>query len=194
MKAIILMGIKHSGKSTQGKLLAQKYNIPFYDTDDIMEKLTGKTPRKILSTEGENAFIRAEKKACDFIAQEITKCKKIQTKEYSAVIATGGGICNNKDALAVLHEIGIFVFLFTEEKIASDRIVREAKVSEDGSISNLPAYIAKKNPHSITEVRDLFHSFYIERIKIYSSISDFTVQMIDAPKQENLERIDCAIN
>ena len=194
MKAIVLMGIKHCGKSTQGKLLAKKYNVPFYDTDEIMLKQTGKTPREILTVLGNDAFLNAEKKACEFISTEIASSKKIQTKEISAVIATGGGICCNSEALAILKKFSTFVFLFAEECLASERIVREAKISSDGTITDLPAYIAKKSPHSISEVQAIFHSFYVERYSLYSSLADITVQVMDSSKKDNLERIDSAIS
>ena len=39
--AIILIGIKHSGKSTQGKLLAKKSDRIFIDLDDVITELSG---------------------------------------------------------------------------------------------------------------------------------------------------------
>ena len=36
MKSIILMGIKHCGKSTQGRLLGGMLSLPFMDTDDVI--------------------------------------------------------------------------------------------------------------------------------------------------------------
>ena len=47
MASIILMGIKHCGKSTQAALISKKLNMPKYDTDDVVEKLSGKTPREL---------------------------------------------------------------------------------------------------------------------------------------------------
>ena len=35
-KSIILIGIKHSGKSTQGKELAKHFGTSFFDTDDVI--------------------------------------------------------------------------------------------------------------------------------------------------------------
>ena len=32
--SIVLMGCKHCGKSTQGKLLAEKLGVSFFDTDE----------------------------------------------------------------------------------------------------------------------------------------------------------------
>ena len=39
-KSIILVGIKHCGKSTQGKALSKKLSFDFYDTDSVIEELT----------------------------------------------------------------------------------------------------------------------------------------------------------
>ena len=66
----ILTGIKHCGKSTQGKILSENLNIPFYDTDDVIEEMTGLTARQIFSEKGEGAFKNAEAEACKFILEK----------------------------------------------------------------------------------------------------------------------------
>ena len=65
------MGIKHCGKSTQGKILAKKMGAQFYDTDDVITEQTGKTPRQIYTESGEEGFKTAEKNACQFVAEKI---------------------------------------------------------------------------------------------------------------------------
>lgn len=185
MGCIILMGIKHCGKSTQGRLLSERMKVPFFDTDKIIEDQMGMSAREIYTKLGEMAFKNAETQACQHIVD--LGCS-------DAVIATGGGICNNKPAIDVLRPLGTFVFLVAPEKIAADRIVREAVVQQDGKLANLPAYIAKKNPRDLNDVRAIFHDFYEERIKIYSDIADVNVVMDNAPKSENMERILSVIN
>lgn len=183
MKSIILMGIKHCGKSTQAKLVAKELKMPVFDTDSLIEESTGFSPREIFSLKGEGAFKEAELEACRFLKE------KLLSEKTNAVIATGGGICNNELAVRILKSIGTCVFLQADEKIASNRIVNEAVVCDDGTIKNLPAYIAKKNPCSLNEVREIFHLFYEERVKIYSDIADVKVVMKDAPKWVNTRQI-----
>ena len=154
MSSIILLGIKHCGKSTQGKLLAKHFDCPFFDTDDEVTVLTGKNPRQIYTEQGKEAFLEAEKQACEKLADKLSSINK-------AVIATGGGICNNPAALEVLHKLGTFVFLNADEKTAANRIVWEIKYDSDGAMKNLPAYIANKNPANVKDVRAIFHDFYI---------------------------------
>ena len=148
MKSIILMGIKHCGKSTQARLLGKEFKMPVYDTDNLIEDETGLSPRELYTQKGELAFKDAETVACVHLKEKLSETNS------DAVIATGGGICNNPDALDVLKSIGTCIFLKADEKIAVERILKEAVVSEDGSIRNLPAYIAKKNPCSLDEVRE----------------------------------------
>lgn len=187
MSSVILMGIKHCGKSTQGKILSEKLGLPFFDTDDEIENMTGMTPREIYNEGGQEAFLLAETAACTELVSKIKKSGK------DAVIATGGGICNNKPALYSLHSIGKFIFLNSEEKVACDRIVREIKKDENGVMFNLPSYIAKKNPATEEDVRNIFHEFFLERVKIYSEIADVTVKMTAESKSVNADRILCAI-
>ena len=178
-QTLILMGIKHCGKTTQGKLLSAHFGCDFFDTDDLVEAMTGKTPREIYSTEGKEAFMRAETEAC----------KSLLSKTGKFVVSTGGGICSNPDAIAELKKVGTFIFLNSDETTACDRIIKEIKIMENGNLENLPAYIAKENPQSIADVRNSFHNFYMERQKIYKSICDIEVQMLPISKPENMKKI-----
>ncbi len=183
MSSIILLGIKHCGKSSQAKLLSEALKLSSFDTDNVIAEMTGLSPREIYATQGEAAFKDAEVAACRHIVKVVSESGK------DAVIATGGGICNNKEALDILRTIGTFVFLKTEEKIAADRIIREAVVKDDGTITNIPAYIAKKNPYTLDEVREFFHPFFVERVKVYSELADINIRMGEDTKQVNTQKI-----
>ncbi|WP_294429705.1 shikimate kinase [uncultured Treponema sp.] len=195
MNSIILLGIKHCGKSTQGKLLSKHFGCPFFDTDDEVTALTGKTPREIYSEQGKDAFIEAERNACEKLAEKILNQSQnegecVSSDGIACVIATGGGICNNPAALEALHKTGKFVFLNADEKTAADRIVREIKYDGVGVMKNLPAYIAKENPENVADVRAIFHNFYEERQKIYKDLCDIEVKLnYTATKTENMEKI-----
>ena len=229
MSSIILLGIKHCGKSTQGRLLSKHFDCSFFDTDDEVTALTGKTPREIYTEQGKEAFLEAERNACVRLSEEILKQVQNDTKQIqndtschaefisaskttqakndtschaefisasqgahkiNAVIATGGGICNNPPALEALHKIGKFVFLNADEKTAADRIVHEIKYDGVGLMKNLPAYIAKENPKNVQDVRTIFHNFYLERQKIYKDLCDIEVKLEhSATKLENMEKI-----
>lgn len=182
--SIILMGIKHCGKSTQGRIISKKLSVPFFDTDDVVFEMTGKTPRQIYTELGNEGFQEAEEKACSFLLEKINS-----SAEKNAVIATGGGICGNKKALDVLKKIGTFVFLKTPERIASFRVLREISVVQDGTLLNVPAFIAKKNPRSVADAKKIFHDFFIERECIYEQLADVVIDMSSSSKEANAAKI-----
>lgn len=182
--SIILMGIKHCGKSTQGRIISKKLSVPFFDTDDVVFEMTGKTPRQIYTELGNEGFQEAEEKACSFLLEKINS-----SAEKNAVIATGGGICGNKKALDVLKKIGVFVFLKTSERIASFRVLREISVAQDGTLLNVPAFIAKKNPRSVADAKKIFHDFFIERECIYEQLADVVIDMSSSSKEANAAKI-----
>ena len=89
--SIVLMGLKHCGKTTQGKLLAENFSVPFFDTDNVLEEIVGTSFRKYYADKGPAAFALAEEEACHKIVSE--------HPDDRIVVATGGGICDNAPAL-----------------------------------------------------------------------------------------------
>lgn len=187
-KAIILMGIKHSGKSTQGRLLAEHFGCPFIDIDDAITKLFKKTPREIYSEKGPVGFMYAEEETCKRIAASYANKQMI--------ISTGGGICDNAPALNHLRPLGDFIYLEISEKTACNRIIKKASYDEiSRKWTNLPAYIAKKNPKDEDDVRKIFHTFYEERTETYKSIADKICHTTENSKEENSKKIiECLEN
>ena len=187
-ESLILLGIKHSGKTTHGKLLARHFVLPFIDIDFVIEKMTGKAPRRLYAEEGAAAFLLAEENACR------TTARLLEGK--SAVIATGGGICDNAPALTFLRPLGKFVYLCVPEKIAADRILAKASKNYSGRWENLPAYIAAKNPVTAEDCRAAFHDVYTMRTAVYLAISDCTANLSDdfsASKDGNFQKILSAL-
>lgn len=85
-KNIVLIGMPGAGKSTAGKLLAEKLGRKFVDTDDIIKEKAGMPIPEIFSLYGEEKFREIEAEA----AREAGKMSGL-------VIATGGGIVTRKE-------------------------------------------------------------------------------------------------
>lgn len=105
MPKVILIGPPGSGKSTIGKALAKLLNIPFSDTDHMIESRAGKKISEIFIDEGESAFRAVE---AEVVAQAL--------QEDDGVLALGGGSVMNpisesliakSDAMKVFLEVGI---------------------------------------------------------------------------------------
>lgn len=81
MNSIFLLGYMGCGKSTIGKSLAQKLNIPFIDLDQVIENQENESIKAIFDKRGELYFRKLERQVLqDLIAQE-----------SPAVISLGGG-------------------------------------------------------------------------------------------------------
>ncbi len=167
-KCIVLVGVKHSGKTTIGKLLAKRQNLPFFDIDDIIERQNGKTCRELYSIEGCDAFKAAEATACAFFVDAIHDT--MDEAHIKGVVAAGGGFCDNPKALESLHDIGLFVYLDVPKHIAFERIIERSK-----ELNSIPATFAHANPQNEEEMQAVFYNQYEKRSEAYSSIADVVV-------------------
>ena len=185
-KSIVLMGCKHCGKSTQGRLLAEKLGVPFVDTDDEIGRLRGVDFRTLYKTKGAAEFVLAEEEACTSIIKK--------NPDSQLVIATGGGICDNPPALQALRVCGTFVFLRLDIKYSVKRIMDKIEETEMGTFLNVPAYVMDKNPASLKEIEEILLAKYEERYKQYSNIADLIVDIKNAPVEENFKTLLGALN
>ena len=60
---LVLVGLTGSGKTTIGRLAADRLGRPFVDTDAAIEEQTGRTVRAIFAEDGEPAFRDVESRA-----------------------------------------------------------------------------------------------------------------------------------
>ena len=70
---IYLIGMMGTGKTTVGKLLAQKLGYRFFDTDELIEAVAGKKISTIFAEEGEESFRDLESKVLNEVVISITK-------------------------------------------------------------------------------------------------------------------------
>ncbi len=97
---IVLVGMPGCGKSTVGRIVAEKLGRKFCDTDEEIKRFTGKSPSDIIKVQGEDAFRKIEK-------LEVWKL----SKESGLVIATGGGAVTVKSNRRLLHQNSVVVFI-----------------------------------------------------------------------------------
>lgn len=76
----VLVGLPGSGKSTVGRHLARKLNLPFIDSDHAIEQRLGCSIREFFEVEGEERFRDIESEVVDQL-----------TQGSSGVLSTGGG-------------------------------------------------------------------------------------------------------
>ncbi len=108
-KNIVLIGMPGSGKTTLGKIIAEKLDRDFCDIDEHIEKAQNKKISEIFEL-GESEFRRIERDT----VKEISQRKR-------AVIATGGGAVKFPENLYHLKKNGTIIFIDRDlEDIARD--------------------------------------------------------------------------
>jgi len=97
---ISLVGLPGSGKSTVGRQLARRLQLPFYDSDHVIEERLGCPIRVAFERDGEPAFRDLEEAVLD----ELTQIPR-------AVVSTGGGAVIRPATRQRLRERGQVVYL-----------------------------------------------------------------------------------
>ena len=126
IKSIILIGMPGSGKTTIGKLLADALDYEFIDSDQLIIKKTGKTPKQIVEENGREFFLDIQ----DEVVLEINRT--------NFVLATGGGIVHSELAMNYLKSIGFVIYLNEKYEIIEKRMDAKRKlVRTDGTLLDL---------------------------------------------------------
>ena len=99
-KNIVLIGMMGSGKTTVGKLLAQRLRRPFVDTDARIEEREGRSIPDIFEWDGEEAFRALERE----LARELSA-------RSGLIIACGGGLPTQDGAINALKQSGLVFWL-----------------------------------------------------------------------------------
>lgn len=111
MKRVILVGFMGVGKTTLGKKIAKKMELPFIDSDREIEERHQKSIGEIFTENGESFFRTLE---TDFITS-------LQNKD-EFVLATGGGMpCFGKN-MELLNELGTTFYLERSPKELANRL------------------------------------------------------------------------
>ena len=109
---ISLVGFMGTGKSTIGRLISAKLNMPFLETDVLIEKEVGKSIPEIFEQNGEDFFRKKESKILN----------KIINNRKSFILSTGGGIVINKKNRKLLKQNTIPILLEASPEIIYSRI------------------------------------------------------------------------
>ena len=149
---IILIGYRGTGKSTVGKKIAKSLQIPFYDTDKLIKKRTGRIIREIVEERGWGVFREEEKEV-------IRKLSSVR----ESVIATGGGAVMDEENLNILKKKGVFIWLTADIRTIIERMEKN-KVSDEQrpSLSKGDLYGETANMLEM-------------RIPVYRQLADFIV-------------------
>lgn len=109
---IVLVGFMGAGKTTVGRLVAEKLGVPFLDSDLVIEERAGRPIRDIFATDGEPAFRELERQ----VIAELLAGSPV-------VLALGGGAAGHPATRELLASAGAeVVFLSVGYEEAMTRV------------------------------------------------------------------------
>jgi len=111
MGHIWLIGMMGSGKSTIGRLVADRVGRPFYDTDGLVEEEGDVSIPEIFAEEGESGFRDREKRIVEDVASR-----------PPGIVATGGGIILDSGNVATMRRSGRIVLLAVDVETLKRRL------------------------------------------------------------------------
>jgi shikimate kinase len=162
---IILIGYRCTGKTSVGKKLSERFQIPFYDTDELIQRHTGKTIKEIVEETGWD-FFRKEEKA---VIRGLPSLA-------DTVIAAGGGAVMDAKNRKSLGRNGIFIWLTADVRTILERMKNDTAGGQ-------------QRPPLSNDGMEMETSKILEkRVPIYRQLADFTIDTsgkeIDAIAEE----------
>lgn len=156
---IVLIGMPGVGKSTIGVVLAKLMGYQFIDADLVIQQKEGKLLHEIIEEAGTDGFLEVEGRI------------NSQIDAHHSVIATGGSVVYEKNAMEHLKEIGTVVYLHVSYPILEKRL-KDIKGR---------GVVLKKG-------QDL-KALYEERTPLYESYADIVIEEENMGVEDTVEAL-----
>lgn len=111
-RAIVLVGMMGSGKSSVGRRLANRLDLPFVDADTEIEIAAGISIPEIFALHGEETFRSGERRVI----------ARLLAAPRAFVLATGGGAYMNEKTRECIAERGISIWLKADPDVLMQRV------------------------------------------------------------------------
>lgn len=139
---LVLIGYRGTGKSDVARVLAARLGWPWFDADERIEALTGKSIAEIFAQDGEPVFRNWETRVVGELSER-----------PDAVLALGGGaVLRSANREAILRQ-GRIVWLTASPATILRRVeadpataARRPKLTMQGGITEIIATLADRNP------------------------------------------------
>ncbi len=150
-----------SGKSTLGKLLAEKLMLDFLDTDDMIEKNEKMSINEIFESKGEEAFRAFE---ADLVQNLSVR------RDY--VLSVGGGLPAIEGMMQKLNEMGTTIYL----KVSNEELVR--RLTFDAEHRPLIKGMDQKQLEALVKERLAVREQYYEKAKLVVNGDQLTLETL----------------
>ncbi len=137
---IALIGLRGGGKSTLGRMLAERLMVPFVELNRLVERDYGGSIGEILALSGQPALRRLEHRALE----------NTITENKTAVIATGGGIVSESATFQLLLDRCHTIWIQARPEEHMNRVIEQGDLRpmarNDEAMEDLKAILAARSP------------------------------------------------
>lgn len=123
---VFLVGLRASGKTSLGRLAAERLGLPFADTDQLVAHKAGRSIAEIVEAQGWDEFRRLETEVLREVAGK------------PLVVATGGGIVLAGENRELLKQGGPVFYLLATTLLVVDRLTRDMDPASRPPLTELP--------------------------------------------------------
>lgn len=161
----IFMGLKHSGKSSLARMASHEFGLESIDIDDRIAEIgrikfpevseindNASCVRALYHHAGKSGFQEIETQAASQI---------VENTDSVRFLALGGGTMENPEAMAILSNHGVILFLDVPSELLYKRIIR----------GGIPAFLDPQRPE------EHFHEIYEKRRKLSLSYAQFPLDV-----------------
>lgn len=170
MKSIALIGLRGSGKTSLGKLLARELDFAFFDTDEVFVCLEKQSIADYVASNGWDLFRDKEEQIL------------LQMPAEKAVISCGGGIILREKNRLFLKQNVFTVYLDVPVKELVTRLEKDAKSAQR------PAFTSKSLAEEMQELYEVRKALYENtcqyRLMQYTDIAQEMQLILDGYRQE----------
>lgn len=150
-RGLALVGYRGTGKSTVGRLLAERLGRPFVDADAALEARYGRSIRSVFEDLGEPVFRDWEEAVLAELAVD-----------RASILSTGGGVVLRESNRRTLKTFGYVIWLSAGPEILAGRL------SENAGVWGRPALTAAG---TLGEIADVLRA----REPLYREVADAVV-------------------
>ena len=137
---IALLGIRGAGKTTIGRRLAKRRQLPFVELDRRVEEAADLSLGELFTLHGEDYYRRLEKEVLQDVLGE----------GRPMVLATGGGLVASAETFALLRRSALTIWLRATPEDHWNRVVRQGDrrpmADHPQAMADLRALLARREP------------------------------------------------
>ena len=160
---IFLIGMPGSGKTTVGKLLAERLQLPFFDTDEIISNIEDSTVTEIFSRKGEAYF------------RDLEKALITNWKMTNCIVATGGGLPCIEGCMDIMNQKGKVIYLKSNAQTLASRLEND---HNRPLLASMSGYGREKKLKEMLKQRDVFYNTAKIKVINNGTIDETIVKML----------------